>query len=172
VTAGILHLHDLGVYGQALVKKRKYWPKDVPGDQIDRYFEGKQLEHCESLLQDMEGIPFYVHCCRDLKYVTKMMSTHRLLTLVPDHVTYRQKPDGGWESFCFLEFLSNHNRSKHWVDDVNNRRHDSIGLEQVWHTKWWPTCQFTFISLVAESYAVHCKARAMKMKAPAILMGS
>jgi len=24
VTGGILHLHDLGVYGQALIKKRKY----------------------------------------------------------------------------------------------------------------------------------------------------
>ena len=165
VSAGILHLHDLGVYGQALVKKRRYWPKGVPGDQIDRYFEGKPLGHCKSLLQDMEGIPFYVHCCRDSKYVTKMMSTHGLLTSVPDHVTYRQKPDGGWESFCYPEFLSNHNNSKHWVDDVNNRRHDPIGLEQVWHTKWWPTRQFTFICSVAESNAVHCKARATKAPA-------
>jgi hypothetical protein len=32
--------------------------------------------------------------------------------------------------------LSRHNHSKHWVDDVDNRRHDPIGLEQVWHTKW------------------------------------
>ena len=26
VTAGILHLHDLGLFGQSLTKKRKYWP--------------------------------------------------------------------------------------------------------------------------------------------------
>ena len=39
VSAGILHLHDLGVYSQALIKNPKYWPKDVPGDQIDQYFE-------------------------------------------------------------------------------------------------------------------------------------
>ena len=26
VTAGILHLHDLGMFGQLLIKKRKYWP--------------------------------------------------------------------------------------------------------------------------------------------------
>lgn len=165
VTAGILHLHDLGVYGQAMIKKRKYWPQGVPGDQIDRYFEGKALGSCKSLKQDMDEIPFYVHCCKDTKYVTKMMSTHGLLTTVPDHITYRQKPDGGWESFNYPEFLSNHNHSKHWVDDVNNRRHDPIGLEQVWHTKWWPTCQFTFICSVAESNAVHSKARAMKAPA-------
>ena len=162
VSAGILHLHDLGVYGQALIKKRKYWPKGVPGDDIDVHFAEKRLGYCESLKQDMEGIPFYVHCCKDSKYVTKMMSTHGLLTTVPDHITYRQKPDGTWESFNYAEFLSNHNRSKHWVDDVNNRRHDPIGLEEVWHTKWWPTRQFTFICSVAESNAVHCKARALK----------
>ena len=163
VSAGILHLHDLGVYSQALIKKRKYWPKDVPGDHIDRYFDGKPLGYCKSLKQDMNGIPFYVHCCKDSRYVTKMMSTHGLLTTVPDHITYRQKPDGGWESFHYPMFLSNHNRSKHWVDDINNRHHgDPIGLEQVWHTKWWPTRQFTFICSVAESNAVHCKARALK----------
>jgi hypothetical protein len=36
VTVGILHLHDLGMYGQSLIKKRKYWPKWVPGDQNDK----------------------------------------------------------------------------------------------------------------------------------------
>ena len=38
-----------------------------------------------------------------------------------------------------------HNHAKHWVDDVNNRRHDPIGLGDVWGTKWWPHLQFTFI---------------------------
>ena len=40
VTAGILHLHDLGVFGQLLIKKMKYWPKGCPGDLIDEYMEG------------------------------------------------------------------------------------------------------------------------------------
>jgi hypothetical protein len=87
VSAGILHLHDSGVYGQSLIKKRKYWSKGVPGDQIDQYFEWKPLGYCESLKQDMAGIPLYVHCCKDSRYVTKMISTHGLLTTVPDHIT-------------------------------------------------------------------------------------
>jgi len=161
VTVGILHLHDHGVYGQSLIKKRKYWPKGVPGNQIDRYFEGKPLGFTKTLRQDMDGIPFNVHCTRDDRFVTKMMSTHGLLNEVSDHKTYRQK-DGQWTTFNYAEYLSRHNRSKHWVDDVNNRRHDPIGLEQVWHTKWWPTRQFTFICSVAESNAVHCRARARK----------
>ena len=70
-----------------------------------------------------------------------------------------------WVNFLYPEFLSRHNHSKQWVDDVNIRRHDPIGLEQVWHTKRWPTRQFTFICSVAESNAVHSKARAMKAPA-------
>jgi hypothetical protein len=161
VTVGILHLHDLGVFGQSLIKKRKYWPKGVPGEQIDKYFEGKPLGFVKTLRQDMEGIPFNVHCTRDDRFVTKLMSTHGLLAEVEDHKTYRQK-DGEWVTFNYTEYLSRHNRSKHWVDDVNNRRHDPIGLEQVWHTKWWPTRQFTFICSVVEANAVMCRARARK----------
>ena len=157
VTAGIFHLHELGVYGQALVKKHKYWPKDVPGDQIDWYFDGKELGFSKTLKQDMDGILFYVHCSKDTKFVTKMMSTHGLLTPVLDHKTYHQNASGQWVSFNYPEFLSRHNHSKHWVDDINNRCHDPIGLEQVWHTKWWPTRQFTFICSVAEANAVNCQ---------------
>jgi hypothetical protein len=33
-------MHDHGVYGQLLVKKRgQYWPKGVPGDAINRHFK-------------------------------------------------------------------------------------------------------------------------------------
>ena len=159
---GIRSQHHLGVFGQALIKKRKYWPNGVPGDQIDKYFEDKPVGYCETLRQEFDGDVFYIHCCKDTKFVTKMMSTHGLLTPVEDHVTWRQKPSGEWFSFQYPEFLSRHNHAKHWVDDVNNRRHDPIGLEEVWHTKWWPTRQFTFLCSVAESNAVHSLARAKK----------
>jgi len=58
--------------------------------------------------------------------------------------------------------MSRHNHSKHWVDDVNNQRHDPIGLEEVWATKWWPTRQFTFLCSVAEVNAVNSRARGRK----------
>ena len=163
VTACILHLHDLCVFGQSLIKKRKYWPKGCPGDFIDEYMEGKPLGFVKIFLQDMDGIPFYIHCTRDDRFVTKLMSTHGLLTEVDDHKTYWQK-DGAWVSFNYVEYLSRHNRIKHWVDDVNNRRHDPIGLEQVWHTKCWETRQFTFICSVAEANSVYSRAHARQGK--------
>ena len=103
---------------------------------IDDQFEDYELGYCETLFADHDNIPFFVHCCRDSKYVPKIMSTHGMLETVQDHPTYR-KVDGRWKSFKYTEPFSRYSKAKHWVDDVNNRRHDPIGLEEVWGTKWW-----------------------------------
>jgi hypothetical protein len=70
-----------------------------------------------------------------------------------------RKVDGSWKTFKYTEPFSRYSRAKHWVDDVNNRRHDPIGLEEVWGTKWWAMRQFTFLCSVAEVNAVQSRAR-------------
>ncbi len=112
-------------------------------------------------MQEMEGKRFFVHCTKDCDYVTKIMSTHGALDEIQDHVIYRLI-DRQWKSFKYAKPFSCHNHAKHWVDDVNNRRHDPIGLEQVWKTKWWPNRQFTFLCLIAEVNAGQARARARK----------
>ena len=87
------------------------------------------------------------------------MSTHGMLDEIQDHPTY-QKVDGSWKPFKYSEPFSPYCRAKHWVDNVNNRRHDPIGLEEVWHTKWWPMRQFIFICSAAEVNDVQSWARA------------
>ncbi len=161
VTAGILALHDHGVYGQSLVKKRgRNWPKGVPGDAIDAHFEGKDLGHSDCYVQEMEGKKFLVHCHREDKYVQKIMSTHGMTQEVETSEAWRRGKDGQWGKFKYTEPIANHVTSKHWVDDVNNRRHAPIGLEDVWATKWWPHRQFTFLCSVAEVNANNSVARA------------
>ena len=41
-------------------------------------------------------------------------------------------------------------------------RKPSIGLEEVWQTKWWPNQQFTFLLSVAEVNCVQARARGRK----------
>ena len=43
VAKGVVKLEARGAYGGALVKKRRYWPRNVPGDDIDKHFEGKGM---------------------------------------------------------------------------------------------------------------------------------
>ena len=51
------------------------------------------------------------------------------------------------------------------MDDVNSRRHDPIGIEDVWHNKWWPHRKFTFLCSVLEVNALNSRARARRLPA-------
>jgi hypothetical protein len=87
VTAGVIALHTHGVFGQLIIKKRRYWPQKVPGDQIDALMLRKGLGDVESFIQNLGGTLFYIHCYKDADYVTKMMSTHGTLDEVEGHST-------------------------------------------------------------------------------------
>ena len=39
VAKGITEIEAKGIYMEDLIKKRRYWPKGLPGDLIDAYFE-------------------------------------------------------------------------------------------------------------------------------------
>ncbi len=80
VSDGILAMHSVSVHGQGLVKKRgMYWPKDVPGDYFDECFKQKELGEHDCYVQEIDGVPFLVHCHKEDKYVCKVMSTHGLM---------------------------------------------------------------------------------------------
>ncbi len=166
VAKGITKLAENGVFGQALVKKRKYWPRYVPGDMIDSHMSTKAVGESSSFKQVLEGRDFFVHCTKDRDYVTKIMSCHGTLTPVPTHKTLRRiNGESEPRRFCYVEPLSRHNKAKHWVDDHNNRRHGVVSLSDGWRTKWWPHRQFTFILGVTEVNSIHTMARACKQPA-------
>ena len=49
VSKGITAFLEFGVYAAALINKRKYWPKGLPGDAIDEYFSDKDVAHVDML---------------------------------------------------------------------------------------------------------------------------
>ena len=73
---------------------------------------------------------------------------------IDDHKT-RRVVNGQVKTFRYVEPISRHNLAKHFVDDVNNRRHDPIGLDQGWPTKRWDHRQLAFFLSVAEVNAVN-----------------
>ena len=79
VSVGIIAMHNFGVYDQSLIKKRRYWPKNVPGDAIDSYFANKELGSAKTFRQVFDGKPSLVHYHKEDRYVTKIMSTHGLI---------------------------------------------------------------------------------------------
>ena len=79
VSKGVTALLKVSVYAAALVKKRKYWPKGVPGDAIDKYFSDKDVTHVDILEAITEegpvGKAFNIFCFREPEYVMKIMAT-------------------------------------------------------------------------------------------------
>ena len=76
VSVGIIEMHNFGVYGQSLIKKRRYWPKNVPDDAIDPYFANKELGSAKTFRQVFDRKPLIVYCHKDDRYVQKLMSTY------------------------------------------------------------------------------------------------
>ena len=77
VSKGIVEMQEkLGVYGQALIKKRgANWPKGVPGDDINNYFQSKKVGEFDCLQHEMKCKQFLIHCHKEDKYVCKFMGT-------------------------------------------------------------------------------------------------
>ena len=43
VSVGIIVMQNFGMYGQSIIKKRRYWQNNVPGEAINTYFANKEL---------------------------------------------------------------------------------------------------------------------------------
>ena len=108
VSAGIIVMHNSGVYGQSLIKKIRYWPKNFSSDASDSYFANKELGSTKTFRQVFDKKPFLVHCNKDNMYVTKIMSTHGLINKISTHKTYR-RVSGEWNTFNYTEPISCHN---------------------------------------------------------------
>ncbi len=127
-------MHKYGVFGQALIKKCvRYWPKCVPGDEINNYFVGKEMGKPMTYKQEVDGIKFLINYTSNDQFKTKITSLHDILDEIQDHST-GQQVGGQRKSFKYSEPISHDNCAKHWVDNHNNSRHDPLGLEQIWCT--------------------------------------
>ncbi len=69
-------------------KERVIWPKHVPGQEIEDHLKDKPLGHAETYTQSIDEKEFLIHCQKDDSYVTKIMSTLKLVTAVENHTTY------------------------------------------------------------------------------------
>ena len=79
VSKVITDLLEFGVYVDELIKKRKYWPKGIPGDAIDKYFSDKDVTHVDMLKaiteEGPEGKALKIFCFKEPDYVMKIMAT-------------------------------------------------------------------------------------------------
>ena len=76
VLKGIVELHKKGVFASALIKKRRYWPKYIHGDEVTEHFNDKEVGDANSWGGKLEDVPFHVFAMKEPDYVMSLMSTY------------------------------------------------------------------------------------------------
>ena len=149
VLKGIVELKKRGVYASALIKKRRYWPKYIKGDDIKSHFDAKDVGNCDSWKGQMDEVDFHVYAMKEPDYVMSIMSTYGTNQRTGKE-TQRELVGGGRKKFSYPEVIGNHFLYRHSVDDHNNKRRSPISIEEIWATKWWPNRVFALLVAVTE----------------------
>ena len=154
VLRAIVELRKKGVFSSALIKKRRYWPKYVPGEAMNEHMASKEVGECDSLRGTLDGVPFDLFTLKEPDYSMKIMSTYGGL-IVPDKQRLSKRiwqEEGEFKSttFQYTEPFANHFNFRHAVDDHNNLRHGLPSIESTIITHNWSLRVFTFLLAVTE----------------------
>ena len=76
ILQGLVELKKVGVFAHALIKKRQYWPKHVPGEQIIQHFADKSIGSSDAIKGELDGVPFHIYGMKEPDYVMQIMSTY------------------------------------------------------------------------------------------------
>lgn len=146
------------MYATIQIKKRRYWPKNVPGDAIREYFVDKDMAHADALPGTLREEKFHIVCMKEPEYVSMQMTTFGTLQEVEGHKTRRnwttrvgrEPPVSHSKSFNYIENFSLYFKNRHQIDDHNNRQHAPISIEKTWGTKSWEHRVFAYILATSE----------------------
>ena len=72
VLKGIVELRKNGVFASAIIKKRRYWPRFIRGDEIKDHFSNKQVGDMDSWAGRLDDIPFHVYAMKELDNVMSL----------------------------------------------------------------------------------------------------
>ena len=89
VLQAIVELKKRGVFAHALIKKRRYWPKHVPGEQIIQHFTDKAIGSAVAIEGELDEVPFYIYGMKEPDYTMMLMSTYETLQTMglPKNIT-------------------------------------------------------------------------------------
>jgi len=134
----------LGVHTQFMIKKRRYWPKYIDGDEISNHFSDKNIGDYDRKRFQLEGTDLYTHCMKEDGYVLSVVSSFGTDTRMGNWQTR------GEHRFQYPEIIHNHYQYRGVVDTHNSRRMYPIAIEEQWKTIRWPLRVFQFLLAVTE----------------------
>jgi hypothetical protein len=154
VLKALIELRKVGIYAASVIKKRRYWPKYIDGDNIIAHFADKDIGSFDVLPGKLDNIPFGVFCMKEPDYTMMLMATYGTNETTNDSNTERTTINNNGERevkrFQYTELFYNHFKFRNAVDAHNQQRHQPISLEEVWATMRWPNRVFSFLLSITE----------------------
>ena len=84
VLQGLIELKKRGSFAHALIKKRRYWPKHIPGDDIIAHFADKEIGDADAISGILEEVPFYIVGMKEPDYIMQIMTTYGTMKQLGD----------------------------------------------------------------------------------------
>ena len=151
---GLVDLAKKGVYAAAVVRKRKCWPRHVPGEDILAYMKDKPVGELHVAQGTLEGVKLNFNCVRHSRYTFVLVSTYGSHNLLESPLKL-WAPSGGSFAVQRNQVLSDYYAARHAVDDNRRSRQGAAGgLEQAWGARDWEMRHLAFLVALCEANAL------------------
>ena len=150
VLMALIALKKVGVFAHAVIKKRRYWPKFVPGDEIEERLKEKEVGAVDCLKGQIDSVPYNIFTMKEPDYNMKLMATYGTLTVEQGEKESVRHFGEKSMKFKYTKIFSYHFKYRHMVDDHNNLRHSTPTLEDTWKTHVWENRVFSFFLAITE----------------------
>ena len=166
VLRALIELKKVGLFACAVIKKRRFWPAMVPGDEMTEHLSEANVGDAMSISGVLDGVKYFLWGLKEPQYVMKMMATGG--PLIANETCKEQKRrfvEDGVEvsrTFKFPLPYDWHYKYRHAIDDHNNLRHSLPSIEGTIMTTRWELRVFSFLLAVSEvnaflTYRFFCK---------------
>jgi hypothetical protein len=151
VLAALPELRKRGLHCTIVMKKKKYWPKGLPGDKILDALRMEEVGTTQVLAGKFKGEKIWIGCQVDSKHTTLIANTWSTTERTGNKK--KRKVGGRLVEFNYCEYQGTWYWIRHAVDDANHNRSHPLPLEDTMKTKEWVLRQFTFVDAVCECNA-------------------
>jgi hypothetical protein len=151
VLATLPELRKRGLHGTVVLKKKKYWAKGLPGNEILEALRMEDVGTTKVLVGKFKGEKIWIGCQVDSKHTTLIGNTWS--TTERNGKKKKRKVGGRLVEFNYCAYQNTWYWIRHAVDDANHNRAHPLPLEDTINTKDWVMRQFTFIDAMCECNA-------------------
>ena len=102
VTKSLVELWKKGVFGSALIKKRRYWLANIKGNKTNAHTSSKEVGNFDEVKQLEDGATYHVFCMKEIDYVRKIMTTYGTLEPTDKRIRRKLKRDGFMDTKEFM----------------------------------------------------------------------